>query len=182
LYYGEKLTPDRSWRKQIDYFWKPDQVRALLDALPGFYRQDDVEQSEFKISYEIDTKHLPSLAKVRRILREAGLRANVIFSLGMFLDVVPVRAGSGMSVRHLLYKWGFAPENVLVAGDSGNDEEMLKGRTLGVVVGNYSPELEKLRKWPRIYFAQATHARGILEGIEYYKFLDHIVIPNDRIE
>lgn len=182
LYYGEKLTPDRSWRKQIDYFWKPDQVRDLLDAMPGFYGQDDVEQSEFKISYEIDTKHVPSLAQIRRILREAGLRANVIFSLGMFLDIVPVRAGSGMSVRHLLYKWGFAPENVLVAGDSGNDEEMLKGRTLGVVVGNYSPELEKLRKWPRIYFAQATHARGILEGIEYYKFLDHIVIPNDRIE
>ncbi len=182
LYYGEKLTPDRSWRKQIDYCWKPDQVRTLLDGLPGFYLQDDLEQSEFKISYEIDTKRVPSLAQVRRILREAGLRANVIFSLGMFLDVVPVRAGSGMSVRHLLYKWGFAPENVLVAGDSGNDEEMLKGRTLGVVVGNYSPELEKLRKWPRIYFAQATHARGILEGIEHYQFLDHIVIPNDRIE
>ena len=32
---------------------------------------------------------------------------------------------------------------------------MLKGRTLGVVVGNYSPELEKLRKLPRIYFAEA---------------------------
>ena len=26
------------------------------------------------------------------------------------------------------------------------------------------------------------HARGILEGIDYYQFLDNIVIPNDRIE
>ena len=59
---------------------------------------------------------------------------------------------------------------------------MLKGRTLGVVVGNYSPELEKLRKLPRIYFAEATHARGIIEGIRYYNFFDHITIPNDRIE
>jgi sucrose-phosphate synthase len=116
------------------------------------------------------------------MLREAGLRVNVVFSLGMYLDIIPVRAGSDLAMRHLLYRWGFAPEQVLVAGDSGNDEGMLKGRTLGVVVGNYSSELEKLRSWPRIYFAQGQHARGILEGIEYYHFLDHILIPNDRTE
>jgi sucrose-phosphate synthase len=71
---------------------------------------------------------------------------------------------------------------LLVAGDSGNDEGMLKGRTLGVVVANYSPELEKLRKLPRIYFAQSSHARGIIEGIQYYNFLDKIEIPNERVE
>ncbi len=70
----------------------------------------------------------------------------------------------------------------MVAGDSGNDEGMLTGRTLGVVVSNYSSELERLRKLPRVYFASAPHARGILEGIEYYNFLDKIVIPNDQIE
>jgi sucrose-phosphate synthase len=182
LYYGEQLTPDRTWRKQIGYHWKPAEVRALLDVQEGFYPQDDREQSEFKISYEIDPETSPKLPEIRRLLREAGLRANVVLSLDMYLDVIPVRGGSDLSMRHLLYKWGFAPEQVLVAGDSGNDEGMLKGRTLGVVVGNYSPELEPLRQWPRIYFAEAAHARGILEGIEYYDFLDHIVIPNDRIE
>ena len=85
-------------------------------------------------------------------------------------------------MRHLLWKWGFSPDNVLVAGDSGNDAGMLLGRTLGVVVGNYSPELESLRNRPRVYFANAQHARGIIEGINYYQFLDNIVIPNDRIE
>jgi sucrose-phosphate synthase len=59
---------------------------------------------------------------------------------------------------------------------------MLAGNTLGVVVGNYSPELEKLRKYPRVYFAEAHHAAGILEGIEYYNFLDAITIPNEKIE
>ncbi|MGB9440450.1 MAG: HAD family hydrolase [Desulfobacterales bacterium] len=33
----------------------------------------------------------------------------------------------------------------MVCGDSGNDEEMLRGEPLGVVVGNYSPELKKLK-------------------------------------
>jgi sucrose-phosphate synthase len=182
LYYGEQLTADRTWRKQIGYHWKPAEVRALLDAQEGFYPQKDHEQSQYKISYEIDPETSPKLPEIRRLLREAGVRANVVLSLDMYLDVIPVRGGSDLSMRHLLYKWGFAPEKVLVAGDSGNDEGMLKGRTLGVVVGNHSPELEPLRQWPRIYFAEAAHARGIIEGIEYYNFLDHIVIPNDRIE
>src|SRR5690606_38605069 len=182
LHYGENLTADRSRHKQIGYQWKPDEVRAILDELPGLFPQSENDQSEVKISYEVDASLAPEVPEIRRKLREAGLRAKVVFSLGMYLDVIPVRGGSEMSMRHLLYKWGFAPEHVLVAGDSGNDEGMLKGRTLGVVVGNHSPELEVLRNSPRIYFAGGAHARGILEGIDYYQFFDHITIPNDRID
>ena len=182
LHYGSNLTPDLSWRKQIGYQWKPEQIRAVMESMDGVFRQDDHEQGEFKISYEIDTKLAPSTQQIRRRLREAGLRANVVFSLGMYVDIIPVRGGSDHSIRHLLFKWAFAPEQVLIAGDSGNDEGMLKGRTLGVVVGNYSKELERLRGWPRVYFADSAHARGIIEGIQYYGFLDHIVIPNDRID
>ncbi|MBR9801642.1 HAD-IIB family hydrolase [bacterium] len=182
LYYGEGLVPDHSWRDQIGYQWKPDEIRAVLDEQPGFYRQRDEQQTEFKISYEIDTQVAPSLTEIKTVLRQAGLRANVVLSLGMYLDVIPVRGGSEYSMRHLLYRWGFAPEKVLVAGDCGNDEGMLKGRTLGVVVGNHSPELNKLKNWPRIYFAEATHARGIIEGIQYYQFLDNITIPNDQVD
>ena len=182
LHYGESLTPDRSWRTQIGYAWKPQEIDALLAGLPGLYRQSDEKQSEYKISYEIDFDKSPNLPAIKKRLREAGLRAKVVLSLGMYLDIIPVRGGSDLSMRHLLWKWGFSPDNVLVAGDSGNDAGMLLGRTLGVVVGNYSPELERLRNKPRIYFADGKHARGIIEGIHYYQFLDNIVIPNDRIE
>lgn len=182
LYYGKDLLPDAGWKRQISAFWKPDEVRALLDALPGLTRQADHEQTEFKVSYQVDRSVAPPIQRIKRLLREAGLRVKVIFSLGMFLDILPIRGGSDLSIRHLAYRWGFAPEQLLVAGDSGNDEGMLKGRTLGVVVGNYSPELEKLRKLPRIYFAKGRHARGILEGVEYYNFLGHVRIPNDHVE
>lgn len=182
LHYGRGLTQDRSWRKSIGYAWKPDEVRHALDGLPGLFPQDDVHQSEFKISYEVDRKTAPSTSKIKKILREAGLRAKVVLSLGMYLDIIPVRGGTDLSMRHVLWKWGFAPEHVLVAGDSGNDAGMLLGRTLGVVVANHSRELNRLRNRPRIYFAESAHAAGILEGIEYYNFMDKIVIPNDRIE
>ena len=182
LHYGEKLTPDSSWQKQIGYAWKPREIKKLLDAVPGLFPQDDAHQSDFKISYEFDQEKAPSVTNIRKLIREGGLRAKVVLSLDMYLDVLPVRGGSENSMRHLLWKWGFSPEKVLVAGDSGNDAGMLLGRTLGVVVGNHSSELDKLRNRPRIYFATAHHARGILEGIQYYQFLDNIVIPNDHVE
>ena len=69
----------------------------------------------------------------------------------------------------------------MVAGDSVNDEEMLAGNTLGVVVGNYRPKLETLRRYPRIYFAEGRHAAGIIEGIHYYNFLEEIRIPNQAV-
>jgi sucrose-phosphate synthase len=182
LHYGEQLTPDRSWRNAIGYAWQPEKIRATLKSVPGLALQKEANQSEFKISYELDTRVSPNSTEIKKILREAGLRAKVVFSLGMFLDVIPVRGGSDMSMRHLLWKWGFAPEHVLVAGDSGNDAGMLLGRTLGVVVGNHSAELNRLRNRPRIYFSRASHAAGILEGVEYYSFLGNIEIPNDRVE
>jgi sucrose-phosphate synthase len=182
LHYGENLADDLSWQKQIGDAWKPSAVRELLDAQPGFYLQKEKNQSRYKVSYEIDTEVAPKVSEIKKLLREAGLRAKVVHSLGMYLDVIPVRGGSDLSMRHVLWKWGFSPEHVLVAGDSGNDAGLLLGRTLGVVVGNHSKELERLRNRPRIYFAEGKHARGIIEGVHYYNFLDNIVIPNDRIE
>ncbi|MCA9262414.1 MAG: HAD-IIB family hydrolase [Planctomycetales bacterium] len=182
LHYGADWTSDLTWRKSIGYAWKREKIRQALDDLPGFYYQDEKQQSEYKISYEIDPKTSPNITTIRRILREAGLRAKVILSLRMYLDIIPVRGGSDLSLRHVMWKWGFAPERVLVAGDSGNDAGLLLGRTLGVIVANHSPELRRLHNRPRVYFAAAPHAAGIIEGIDYYRFLDNIRIPNDRIE
>ncbi len=180
LYYGSKMTPDSSWQKQIATSWEPDRIRELLSNIDGLYLQAEVEQSDFKISYTVDNEKSPSIPAIRGMLREAGLRTRVVFSLGMFLDLLPIRGGNGVALRHLLFKWGFPAEHVLVAGDSGIDEGMLRGRTLGVVVGNHGPELKKLLKQPRIFFADGHHARGILEGIDYYQFTGTIVIPNDQ--
>lgn len=182
LHYGPTLTQDLSWHKNIGFAWQPARIREVLGKVPGLTPQEDRHQSEFKISYLMDPEKAPSTVKLKKLLRESGLRAKVVLSLGIYLDVIPVRGGCDLSLRHLLWKWGFAPEQVLVAGDSGNDAGMLLGRTLGVVVANHSPELNRLRKRPRIYFAKSPHAAGILEGIEYYNFMDKIVIPNDWIE
>jgi sucrose-phosphate synthase len=82
---------------------------------------------------------------------------------------LPWRASKGDALRYCALKWGFLINNLLVAGDSGNDVSMLRGNTRAVVVGNHSRELDRLRTHPNIYFAEGHYAWGILEGLAHYQ-------------
>ena len=144
--------------------------------------QGAAEQRPYKISYFIDPDKAPGVREIIGRLRQHHLRANVVFSHGMYLDLLPVRASKGSAIRYLADKWGISIDNILVAGDSGNDEEMLNGNTLGVVVGNHSAELEVLRGRERIYFADNNHAWGILEGIEHYDFFGSMRPVQEMVE
>jgi sucrose-phosphate synthase len=42
---------------------------------------------------------------------------------------------------------------------------MLRAAGRAIVVGNFAPELQTLRGRDHVYFAQANHAAGILEGL-----------------
>lgn len=171
IHYGPRLVEDEGWRRHIDYRWEPQRVRDALAELPGLELQPEREQTRFKISYFIDTAEAPSLREIVRGLRRQDIHANAVCSYEAFLDLLPVRASKGAALRYLADKWGIPIERVLAVGGSGNDEEMLSGETLAVVVGNHSTELEHLRGHDRVYFARGHHAEGILEGIRYYDFL-----------
>ena len=112
------------------------------------------------------------LATIHNLLLKHKCRYNLIYSQEKYLDILPYRASKGKAIRYLSYKWEISLKNFLVCGDSGNDEEMLRGEPLAVVVGNYSRELEKLRGGKNIYFAGHENARGILEGIKRYQFVN----------
>jgi sucrose-phosphate synthase len=178
--YGKSLVEDRTWKHHLNYFWQPEMIREILDPLPGLKIQEDREQRKYKISYYVDAKKAPKRAEIVRKLRKKNLRVKVIHSHDRFLDILPIRASKGLAVRYLAIKWGLPLEHILVAGDSGNDEEMLSGDTLGVVVGNYSPELKRLQGKPRVYFARSAYAQGILEGLHHYNFFEEIKITEDE--
>lgn len=176
IHYAPNLTPDISWTKHINYRWAPTEIKRIMKEIPGFKPQEKkTEQSLFKISYNIDNKRTPKIRELKKIFRNSGLHVNLISSLNAYLDIIPVRASKGSAIRRFALKWGIPFNNILVMGDSGNDEGMLRGDTLGVVVGNYSEELEKLKGKPQIYFAKGKYAQGIIEGIDHYNFLDEYI-------
>jgi len=179
IHYGHGMQEDYAWKQHIDYRWKPKELRKALFDVPGLQMQADDVQREHKISYFIDPQKAPAVRKIQAHLRHLDLHAKLVYSHGEFLDLLPVRASKGLAIRYLSIKWGLPPERILVAGDSGNDEDMLRGNTLGLVVGNYSPELARLKGRERVYFAKKHFAWGILEGMTHYDFLGDIVIPGE---
>lgn len=172
IHYGQKLMQDMGWARHINHRWKPAAIREIMKELPGLKEQPKEDQGPHKISYFVDPGKSPRPREISRILRRSGLYANLIYSHMAYLDIVPIRASKGLALRYFSVKWGIPIERFLVAGNSGNDMEMLSGNTLGVVVGNHSPELNSLKGSPKIYFAQGRHSWGILEAFDYYNFLE----------
>lgn len=174
VYYGDSMQEDKDWKRHIDYRWEADKIREVMENLPGLVLQPEENQEEHKISYYWDEEYQSNVQEIHNRLRAHNLSANVIASHGSLVDILPIRCSKGMAIRFFADKWRIPVEHILVAGDSGNDIGMLRGNTLGVVVGNYSKEVETLRGRPRVYFAPGHHSQGIIDGIIYYNFLGEI--------
>jgi sucrose-phosphate synthase len=154
-------------------------IEALADV-PGLIHDSGSPSLSTRLRYRLVPDADLSLDGIRRLLRQAGLQVTLLLDHQRYVDVLPGRASPGLAIRFFCYKWDLAPERLLVAGDSGNDADMLSGDTLGVVVGNHGPELEFLRGRPRIYFAESPFAWGILEGIDHYDFLGAVRVPEEE--
>jgi sucrose-phosphate synthase len=180
IHYGETLVEDDFWAEHVDHNWSPQQVRNTLARLPGMELQAKVEQTAHKISYYYDARTAPSVDEINTLIRQKELTANVIFSFGQYLDILPSRASKGQALRYVAQRLEIPLEHTLVAGGSGADEDMMRGNTLAVVVGNrHHEELSQLIDQERIYFAEQPYAQGILEAIDHYDFFGDCRVPQD---
>ena len=170
--YGRNLLPDQTWRHHLDYLWTPVTLKRLLADTPGLRLQARDQQGKFKVSYFYDEEKAPSVEELNVYLRQHDQTVNLSLSFGQYLDIVPMRASKGLALRYVAHRLEIPLENILVAGGSGADEDMMRGNTLAVVVGNrHHEELSDIDELEGIYFAQGSYAHGIVEGIEHYNFL-----------
>jgi len=179
IHYGQALTKDDYWADHIDHSWSRQQVHRALSDIPGLKLQPKTEQTPFKLSYYYDPQKAPVLEDIISLLRQKELTVNVMYSFGQFIDIVPSRASKGQALRYVSQRLDIPLEHILAAGGSGADEDMMRGNTLAVVVGNrHHEELSQLVDQERIYFAGQPHALGILEAIEHYDFFTACQVPN----
>jgi sucrose-phosphate synthase len=172
IYYGDAFYHDRGWESHISKNWKPGPMAACLEKIDFIQLQDKSFQGPYKLSYYMEPGK-DRLARIHHVLTQNRCLYTLIYSHGKYLDLLPYRASKGKAIRYIGYKWEIPLKNFLVSGDSGNDEEMLKGDPRAVVVGNYSPELSHLKSHKKIYFAKHSFAKGIGEGISHYNFIHH---------
>jgi sucrose-phosphate synthase len=169
IYYTEEFIPDKGWENHIDYQWKRNELQNALENFPEIRLQEKKAQWQFKLSYYVDQSFDDdSLANLYNFLDDRKLRARVLLTENKYLDLLPYRASKGSAVRYLSHKWNMPLEHFITAGNSGNDKDMLNGKTKAIVVANYSPELEELRKNKSIYFTKHPIAKGVMEGINFH--------------
>jgi sucrose-phosphate synthase len=177
IHYNPDLTEDIWWSQHIDRRWTPQEVRRVLSGLPGVELQPKLQQSRFKISYFYHSDLAPSIEEINSLLYQEDLAVNAIISFGQYLDIVPIRASKGQALRYVADRWGIPLEQILVAGGSGADEDMMRGNTLAAIVANrHHEELSHLMDTDRIYYAQQAYALGILEAIEHFDFFKKIAV------
>ncbi len=167
---GYKL--DTHWHDLIAADWDHDAVETAVHSIDNLVAQNADWQSLFKCSYYVEQKPQPVLSNVTKQLDRAGLQAKIIYSGGRFLDLIPTGAGKGKAVAYLVDQLGLDRANVVTAGDSGNDEDMMTPG-LGfrsIVVGNAEAQLTSLRG-EHIYHASAHYAAGIIEGLQHLGWL-----------
>ncbi|CAN5675459.1 HAD-IIB family hydrolase [soil metagenome] len=169
IYYTDKFIPDYGWESHIDYHWKREQLQNELLKFPGISLQEKNAQWRFKLSYYVnDNFGEDDMANLYKFLDDRKLRTKILLTENKYLDLLPLRASKGHAVRYLSYKWKMPLENFITAGNSGNDMDMLTGKTKGIVVADYSPELEELKGNKSVYFTKNKLSKGVLEGINFY--------------
>ncbi len=163
---------DESWSRAIADRWDRGAVDTVVADVHGAERQPDEWQSEFKSSWFLHDAADRRIEEIRHRLEAQGLDAKVVYSAGRFLDILPVRSGKGEAVRHLAAGLGIPAGDVVTAGDTGNDLDMMRPELgfRGIAVGNAAPELTRYRE-PHVYHALAHHAAGIREGLVEYGWL-----------
>ncbi len=167
---GPRWIRERAWGRHIRTGWNGEAVAETLARVRGLRPQADENRTDVKLSYVADDADAIA-ERVGAALREAGQKAQVIASRGMLLDVLPPRASKALAIRWLARVWGVAAERIAVAGDSGNDLEMLTGPFRAIVVGNHAPELDELRGRRGAFVADGTYAAGVREGLRHWRFV-----------
>jgi HAD superfamily hydrolase (TIGR01484 family) len=183
------FEPDEAYREAMRTAFgglSGDDVRAAIGAIKGLELQEEEKQAEFKVSYYTIGRPEPFVETVQSRLDVAHAKVNLVASFDPvtergLLDVLPAGVAKDSAVRYLHDHAGVDEEHLVYAGDSGNDRAaMLTGYRV-IVVGNADEALKTdlatesaaLGITDRIYFAKHPYAKGVLEGLRHFGFLDH---------
>ena len=165
---GVRYQQDERWSSLIDERWQRGAIAHALEDFPGLTSQGPLEQRRHKLSYFSDGD--PALSgRVQHYLQQRGLACTVIHSHGRYFDILPINASKGLAVEHVRQRFNIAQRQLYVAGDSGNDLDMLRSTPCSIVVANYSDDLLKAPGMSHVYAASAAHALGIIEGVQHFQ-------------
>ena len=159
--YSDGLRPVQPIQWEIDARWVgAEAVTRALQGVPGLERQ--AVPQERRCSFILQDASY--LAEIQSRLMHLG--CDVLFSAGRFLDVLPRGVSKGSTLRRLVEHLDVDPDEVLVAGDTLNDQSLFTQGFRGVVVGEAESALRRATaELPDVLHAETPGAGGILEAV-----------------
>jgi sucrose-6F-phosphate phosphohydrolase len=161
----------RDWNEQWANTFSATRIQEVLHPFERLELQPFEYQSTSKVSYYLLNAKPSELQQIAQALAAATVDCQIIYSSGRDLDILPALANKGNSARYLAEFLGYTPDQVFVAGDSGNDLSMFQVGFRGIVVGNAAEELRLLRS-ERVFQASDCFAAGVLQGLQYWMQVD----------
>lgn len=160
IHTGPSLERDRDWENRMLQGWQPETIDQLAASIEGLEKQDLPVTN--RCSFYADSSD--TVHAFEQLLVSAGIPHKMIFSGGRDLDILPADSGKGAALQYIIDKFSAHDAKMLVAGDSGNDKEMLTMGLPSVIVGNAQPELLGSPENPMIFRASKICAGGIQEA------------------
>lgn len=161
IYVTTELVEDSEWTEKMKSNWQPRVVESLASSIPTLLQQS--LPSNCRISFTTQSGE-KAVTQLERALIHNNVSHKLIFSSNRDIDILPTASGKGQALTYVLEKYACSDVKVLVAGDSGNDIEMLSIGQPSVIVGNAQNELFSVKSHPKLYRAKKNYADGIHEA------------------
>lgn len=191
---GKRFVPVKNWPGRVSK-WNRQRALHELREVSGFGKltiQGDMAQSANKLSFMVDDAPMPHekySEGIKRLLGNVGVEATVVFSAGIYLDILPMAANGApvdkgtavlFGAKLLAERDNLAEKPLIViAGDGENDEpgfqRVIEAGGHGIIPGNakdaFKDRMRKTYPKAQLYIARRALGAGVQEGLEHYKVL-----------
>ncbi len=183
-----------SWKTEIDKDWRGrshQDLKQILTGIKGLKLQELAKQNTHKLSYYLPLYQdkAPIINTMQQRLEAEGIEASVMWSIDELtnvglLDVLPKHATKLHAIEFLQAQLGYQHEEVIFAGDSGNDMPVLASQVQSILVNNASAEIKSLAyqlasdggQLEQLYIARddgplgmnGNYSAGVLQGIWHF--------------
>ena len=156
---------DAEWKKRTKTNWYPDRIAQCASQVDGLFAQSLPDNRRVSYTVENDAK---AVRRFESSLANVHIPHRLIYSSSRDVDVLPAGAGKGLALDYVVKHLAAPDVQLLVAGDSGNDIDMLTRGWPSVIVGNAQAELKQIPHSPTIFRADRACAGGIFDGLRHF--------------
>lgn len=154
------------------------ELQKKINHINGLVKQEQQNQSNVKLSYDgvlVEEENIKN--ELKTALGDYLNRVQIVISRDhnrqcLLVDLLPSKAGKLNALRFLSNSRNYNSENIIYAGDSGNDLDVFLSEIKSIVVANTDDVTKNNIKGAKAeggcYFSEGEVMSGVLEGLKFF--------------